>query len=181
MNIHCLRHGETNYNRLGLCNDDPTQDCHLTTRGIVQAEEAAVAVRTLGITALYHSPLPRTRHTAEIVNRAMQLTLQPVAALADIRSGCDSRPVAEYFAAIAHDPLHARVGHGETVLEHKERVLGFIRWLTTQPDTEVLVVAHEETLRVFAAYAAGLADEQLRTLHFVNCQLYSYRVPAKPD
>ena len=80
-----------------------------------------------------------------------------------------------YFAAIAHDPLHARVNGGESLLDHKQRVLRFIHWLEAQPEENILVVAHEETLRVFVAYFEGnVPDEQLRELHIDNCEVKYY-------
>ena len=51
----------------------------------------------------------------------------------------------------------------------------FIHWLGQQPEANILVVAHEETLRVFIAhFEGGVADEQLRELHIPNCQVLSY-------
>ena len=41
MPLWFMRHGETNYNRLGLCNDNPQRDVHLTDTGIRQAAQAA--------------------------------------------------------------------------------------------------------------------------------------------
>lgn len=39
-----MRHGRTNYNDLGLCNDDPSRDVHLTKAGIAQAQSVAQAL-----------------------------------------------------------------------------------------------------------------------------------------
>jgi broad specificity phosphatase PhoE len=82
--------------------------------------------------------------------------------------------VAEYFAAIAHDPLHGRVNGGESLIEHKGRVLEFLAWLRGQPHRTVLVVAHEETLRVFDAAFRGLPDESLRSLSYANGEILAY-------
>jgi len=121
------------------------------------------------------SPLPRTHQTAEIVNRYHTVPIEVHDALADIRSGFESQPVLDYFAAIRHDPLRARVNGGESLLDHKQRVLRFIDWLKTQPDEAVLVVAHEETLRVFISYfEGGIADAQLRDIHIGNCEYRRY-------
>ncbi|MBX9636636.1 MAG: histidine phosphatase family protein, partial [Nitrosomonas sp.] len=95
--------------------------------------------------------------------------------LADIRSGFESQPVPDYFAAIGHDPLRARVNGGESLLDHKQRVLRFIDWLKVQPEKTLLIVAHEETMRVFAAYfEGGIADSQLRDIHVGNCEYRRY-------
>ena len=175
MNIYCMRHGCTNYNDLGLCNDDPGQNVHLTETGIAQAQSAGHELRAAAFDRIIVSPLPRTRQTAEIVNRYHAGPIEVHADLADIRSGFESKPVADYFAAISHDPLRARVNGGESLLDHKQRVLRFIDWLKVQQDETLLVVAHEETLRVFVAYfEGGIADAQLRDIHIGNCEYRRY-------
>lgn len=177
MNIYCMRHGRTNYNDLGLCNDDPARDVHLTRTGIAQAMATAHALREVVLDRILVSPLPRTRQTAEIVNRYHQVPIEIHADLADIRSGFESQPVADYFAAIAHDPLRARVNGGESLLDHKQRVLRFIEWLKTQPDEALLVVAHEETLRVLIAhFEGGIGDARLRDIHIGNCEYRHYQL-----
>ncbi|WP_218142990.1 histidine phosphatase family protein [Nitrosomonas marina] len=172
MNIYCMRHGRTNFNDLGLCNDDPRQKVFLTTQGIAQAQSAALALRSTVLDRIIVSPLPRTRQTAEIVNRFHDVPIVTHSDLNDIRSGFDSRPVSDYFKAIADDPLHKRVNEGESLLDHKNRVLNFLEWLKTQRDKALLIVAHEETLRVFIAYfEGGIEDQQLRDIHVGNCEI----------
>jgi alpha-ribazole phosphatase len=174
MHLYCLRHGETLYNRLGLCNDDPGRDVRLTSKGMRQAEIAAERLRNVPIERIFISELPRTRQTAEVINRHHHLPLESHAELNDIRSGFESQPVAEYFAATGHDRLHVRVNGGESLLDYKQRVSGFIGWLTGQPEAVVLVVAHEETLRVFAVCLTGLSDEAMLGLHYGNCELIEF-------
>lgn len=171
MNLYCMRHGRTNYNDLGLCNDDPNQNVHLTATGIEQAQSAAIALRSINFERILISPLPRTRQTAEIINQFHNAPIKMYPELADIRSGFEGKPVTEYFAAIAADPLHIRVNDGESLLDHKLRVMRFINWLTTQPDETLLIVAHEETMRVFIAhFEGGIKDTQLRDIHIGNCE-----------
>lgn len=174
MNLYVLRHGETDYNRLGLCNDDPRRDVRLTATGKAQAEAAALALRDTPLERIITSQLPRTRQTAEIINRYHGLAIETDGLLNDIRSGFDGRPVADYFAAIAHDPLRARAHGGESLLDYKARVLRFIDWLESQPQDCVLVVAHEETLRIFEARFRAVPDSALRELQFANCALQRY-------
>ena len=134
-----MRHGRTNYNELGLCNDDPSQDVYLTETGIEQAQEAALAPRDVTFERIVASPLRRTRQTAEIVNQYHAVPIEVHPDLADIRSGFEGRPVCDYFAAISHDPLRMRVNGGESLLDHKQRVLRFIGWLKTQQDKTLLL------------------------------------------
>jgi probable phosphoglycerate mutase len=171
-----MRHGRTNYNELGLCNDDPGADVHLNEIGKQQALAAAEQLRTASLDRIIVSPLPRARQTAEYVNRYHDAPIEVHPDIADIRSGFDGKSVTEYFAAIAHDPLNARANGGESVLDHKRRVSGFIHWLQQQPQQNILVVAHEETMRVFIAYYEGnIADEQLRDINIGNCEYRCYQ------
>ncbi len=172
-----MRHGRTNYNDLSLCNDDPSQ----AATGITQAQTAALALRDAAFERILVSPLPRTRQTAEIVNRYHNVPIEIYPDLADIRSGFEGKPVADYFAAICHDPLQARVNGGESLLDHKQRVMRFIAWLTQQNDDNLLIVAHEETMRVFIAFfEGGIEDTRLRDIHVSNCE-YRYYVLNHPQ
>lgn len=177
MNLYVMRHGRTNYNDLRLCNDDPTADVHLDAIGEQQAQAAAEQLREVTLDRIIISPLPRTRQTAGFINRYHHAPIEVHPDIADIRSGFDGRTVDDYFAAIAHDPLNARVNGGESLLDHKRRVSGFIDWLKCQPQDNILVVAHEETLRVFVAYFEGnVPDERLRDVHIGNCEYRCYRL-----
>ncbi len=171
MKLYCLRHGETTYNLAGLCNDDPRDPAFLTNRGIRQAEAAAERLRAVALERIFASELPRTQQTASIVNRHHGLAVTVNPDLNDIRSGFNNRTVSEYFAATAHDPLHACINGGESLIDHRQRVVRFLEWILAQPLGNVLIVAHEETLRVFAAYSRGLPDSALRDLSFANGEL----------
>ena len=177
MNLYVMRHGRTNYNELGLCNDNPARDVHLNDTGLEQARAAAEQMRNITIDRIITSPLPRTRQTAEIVNLYHGAPIETHAGIADIRSGFDGKSVSEYFSATDHDPLNARVNGGESLLDHKQRVLGFIDWLQKQPEENILVVAHEETLRVFITFfEANVPDEKLRDIHIGNCEHRHYKI-----
>ena len=177
MDLYAMRHAESEYNVLGLCNDDPGRNVRLTELGRRQALEAAESLRPVTLDKIYYSQLPRARETAEIVGRHLNLRAEMHTGLNDIRTGCDGEPVSMYFSRIAHDRLNARVGSGETVLEHKQRVLEFLQWMETQSKYEhVLLVAHEETMRVFAAYARGLSDEAMLKLSFANCETLHFQL-----
>ena len=177
MNLYVMRHGRTNYNDLGLCNDDPNTDVHLDDIGKQQAQAAAEQLRDKQLDRIIVSPLPRTRQTAELINQYHDVPIEVHRDITDIRSGFDGKTVDDYFTAIAHDPLHARVNGGESLLDHKQRVLSFIDWLQLQPQENILIIAHEETLRVFVAYYEGnVPDERLRDLNIGNCEYRCYNI-----
>jgi probable phosphoglycerate mutase len=173
MKIYFMRHGQTTYNLLGLCNDDPAGPATLTDLGRTQAARAADELKDVPLERIYVSELPRTRQTADIVNRHHRVPIVTHPKLNDIRSGFNDRPVTEYFAATAHDPLRARINGGESLLDHRARVLEFLEWLKLQKEKTVLVVAHEESLRVFVQFVEKFGDENLREHHFDNGQIVS--------
>jgi broad specificity phosphatase PhoE len=67
--IYLIRHGETEFNRMGVFRGRFEVD--LNERGRRQAEEIAGALKGKGLEILYAGPLRRTRQTAEIVARAL--------------------------------------------------------------------------------------------------------------
>ena len=99
-----MRHGRTNYNDLGLCNDDPNADVHLNDVGKQQAQAAAEQLRDVRLDRIIVSPLSRTRQTAEFVNQYHGTPIEVHPDITDIRPGFDGKAVDEYFAVIAHDP-----------------------------------------------------------------------------
>jgi probable phosphoglycerate mutase len=171
MKLYFMRHGETNYNRLGLCNDEPTKPVYLSETGIRQAEQARDLLADVTLDQIIVSELPRTRQTAEIVRGQRDIPILVHSALNDIQSGHEGLPVAAYFKATGHDRLHIRPANGESVLDFKSRVLPFIDWLATKPWKHALVVVHEETLRILFAYFNKLDDGAMLDLHFANCQI----------
>lgn len=171
-----MRHGQTNWNLLGLCNDDPAADVHLTALGREQAGAVGERLAAVPLQRIYCSRLPRTRETAEIVNRGHAVPIEARPELDDIRSGFDGRPVEDYFAAAGGDRLHRRLNGGESLLDYRERVLGFVDWLRPLGYEQVLAVAHEETLRVLHAHFTGLPPESLDELHFDNAALLDYEL-----
>jgi alpha-ribazole phosphatase len=173
-----MRHGQTNYNVAGLCNDDPKQPAHLTELGKKQAIAAAQELKNAAFDKIIVSQLPRTRQTAEIVNRFHNAPILEHAGINDLHSGFDGQSVTKYQQAIAHDPLHAKANGGESLLEHKQRVIDFLEWLKTQKENSILVVAHEETLRVVAGFFQKLPDEQMRCLNFGNCEILAFEIPS---
>jgi probable phosphoglycerate mutase len=174
--VYAARHGQSEYNLLGLCNDDPARAVRLTPQGRDQAEAAAAALRVARLDAAYTSPLPRARETADILCAGSGIAPAVDDRLADIRSGFDGLPVVDYQAAIAHDPMHASVNGGESLVAHRQRVVGFLQWLRQQPHETALLVAHEETMRVFRAFAEGLPDEAMIGLAFANCEVYAFEL-----
>ena len=171
MKFFFIRHGQTNYNIQSLCNDDPTVDVHLTELGRQQAQQVAEKLKDVPIERIIVSELPRTHQTAAIINQYHHVKIDVHSDINDIRSGFEGQPVSKYFTAIAHDMLNAKANDGESFMDYRQRVMKFISWLKQQNESIILVVAHEETLRVFKGYFHHIQDENLRQVRFDNCDI----------
>jgi probable phosphoglycerate mutase len=169
-----MRHGQTNYNLLGLCNDDPSNDVYLTETGIQQAEATAKRLAEIPLSRIYVSELKRTRQTAEAVNRYHDAPIITSAYLNDIKSGFNGKPVNEYFAATGHDRYNITPSGGESVKDFQTRVLKFLYELKPINDQNILVVTHEEAMRVFYAHFNNLDPHAMLDLEFGNCELIKF-------
>lgn len=176
MNIYVARHGQTNYNVLGLCNDDPSRHVYLTEIGIQQAEQLATRLSTVNLDVILVSQLPRTRQTARIVNYYHSVRIIECEELNDIHTGFDGEPVEKYFAAVGHDRFNIVPPGGESLGQFLSRINTFIDRLLRQEHENVLIIAHEETLRVCEARFRNLNREQMERLSFDNCEYVQHRV-----
>ena len=82
----------------------------------------------------------------------------------------------EYLAAIVHDPIDARANGGESLRDYQGRVGGFLDWLARQPWQCVLLVAHEETLRILRAHCESIDLSEVAGQSFANCVPYFFQL-----
>lgn len=144
MKLYLARHAQTNYNVLKLCNADPNVDVHLSDEGIKQAENLAELLKDVTYEVGYISELPRTRQTAEIINKYHNKELVVDARLNDNKTGFEDKPVADFLSAVdsAADPWNATFGDGESLNQAAKRARSFIDDLKTKDHGTVLVVTH---------------------------------------
>lgn len=171
MKAFFVRHGQTNYNLKDLCNDDPKKDVHLTELGKRQAEEVAEKLRNEKIGVIFISELPRTRETAEIINRFHGAPIKVDKRLNDRKTGFEGRPVSEFDDAVKKDALNTKPRGGESFMEEKKRVVSFIKSLKRMKYKGVVVITHSEPLKIINAYFGGLSDTETPDLHVGNCEI----------
>lgn len=140
--MYIARHGQTNYNDLGLCNSDPKMDVHLTEVGKRQAQNLADRLKEVDIDQIFVSELKRTQQTADIVNQFHNAPVKVDARLNDNRSGYEDRHFSEYYAALdnSNDKWSVRLNDGESLDDVKVRVRDFLDELKAQNYNLVLVV-----------------------------------------
>ena len=103
--IILLRHGEPDWTPAGGLS---VRDAALTARGQLQAEAAAQAVATFGVSAIYVSPLRRAQETAAPVAKATGIEPITIEGLAEIDiplEGLSQTDVDGYFHRATRRPL----------------------------------------------------------------------------
>ena len=170
MKIYLVRHAETNYNVLKLCNADPSVDVHLSDTGIEQAKNLAELLRSADFEAVFISELPRTRQTAEIINELHQKEVLVDGRLNDNRTGYEGQPVATFLDAVnqAKDPWNASFGDGESLNTAALRAQQFIDWLKTQSYESVLIVTHGFITQAIFGYIENKDLEEASEFNLVQ-------------
>jgi probable phosphoglycerate mutase len=154
-----VRHGETEANRrrLALGRADPP----LTERGNEQAEAVAHRLSSLGVSAVYASPLLRARETAAKIAMAAGVEMSVDDRLVELdygewdgRSFPDLPP--EELRRWRDDPSFAPPG-GESLRTVAERVAGFC---TEHLEGETVVaVSHVSPIKCAVTWALGAGEE----------------------
>ena len=85
MKLHLVRHGETEWNKLGRFQGQ--QDIALNPRGVAQAKETARAMADEGVIALYSSPLQRTMQVANEISRLASVPVVPLPGVKELNLG----------------------------------------------------------------------------------------------
>lgn len=173
--LYLARHGETDWNRLGLCQG--TMDVPLNPRGVRQAEELAGHLRAVALDACYTSPLRRALGTAETVlcGRAIETVVLP-----ELRELCYGlwQGRSAYGQARCnpglewrwrHSPWTVRFPGGETLAEAQTRAIAALRRIrAAHPGGRVLVCGHGHLNRLLLIHSLGLPRESFWAMEQLN-------------
>lgn len=135
--FHFVRHGETDWNKPGRMQG--RRDIPLNVTGTAQAKALRPHLAQHGFRTIAASPLSRTRRTAEILNRDLNLPLHFFAGLQEFDVGPhEGSPAREWL----HDWRQGKLVVGvETFANFAIRVLSGMRQALAL-EGPVLVVAH---------------------------------------
>lgn len=161
-----VRHGVTPSTGRDL--PEPGPGPGLTDQGRKQAEEAGefishwrAALPPLG--AIYASPLTRTKETAAIVGKALDITPVERADLVDCNTGeWAGLPLKEAYKkpswpTVVRYPSGFRFPGGESMREMNERMVSAARELVAlHPGQSLVVVSHSDPIKTIVADALGL-------------------------
>lgn len=165
--LYLVRHGETDWNRLGLLQG--TTDVPLNAAGREQARALAEALREEEMDAAYSSPLSRALQTAEAVLEGRGVEIRVLPELRELCYGLwqgrGSQPRGRCNPGLERrwreDPWSVRFPGGETLPEVRERAAAALRRIrTAHPGERVLVSGHGHLNRVLLIEALGWPESR---------------------
>ncbi|HSO90628.1 MAG TPA: histidine phosphatase family protein, partial [Arthrobacter sp.] len=155
-----VRHGETPTTGTVLPGRAP--GLHLSERGRAQAERVAERLEGLPISALYSSPLERTRETAEPTAARTGLEVKPDDGLLECDFGdwtgaalVDLTGLPQW-QTVQHNPSAFRFPNGESFLQMQARIVSSMEALCTAHSGGVIVCfSHADPIKAAVAHALG--------------------------
>ena len=164
MNLVLVRHGETEWNKLGKFQGH--WDTSLNSRGIAQAQETAQEVVAWKHSTVYSSPLHRTMQVAEEISRLGGKPVVPVAGFKELSLG-DLEGVTgeemrtewpEIYSAWRDDPATVSMPHGESLADLQERAWNALLELEQAHSDEesLIVVSHNFAIRSMIGKVLGM-------------------------
>ncbi|GAB4492227.1 MAG: histidine phosphatase family protein [Saprospiraceae bacterium] len=179
MTLYILRHGETEFNRLGIVQGSGV-DTDLNETGREQARAFFETYQEIDFQLVVTSKLRRTHQT---VARFLEKKI-PWIATEDIneiswgdhegKPGTPER-IAVYHRMIGewkNGNLDASLPNGETARQLRHRVERFIEWLKTRPEKRILVATHGRTMRCLVTMLKGLEPADMEDVPHANTGLY---------
>jgi broad specificity phosphatase PhoE len=161
--VFLIRHGETEFNRLGVFRGRFEVD--LNERGRKQAGEIGKALRGEGIGFLLASPLGRAVETARIVATELGIECRTDAAFNNIALGdwqgvgkkSIERDFPEMWKTWTTEPENLRIPGGETLEEVRARSYKRLLEIVGEVDESFGIVTHRSVIKTLAASILGVA------------------------
>ena len=180
------RHGQSVSN--AVLRFQGAQDVALSELGARQAEALGRAIRRLGITAVYTSPLERARRTAEIAAAGLGVPLQPVDDLRELSLGDWEGRTVEEIRALPGDPYEHWVRDpvaclppgAEPLPEVQARVVSAMADIAAAHPNgqQVLVVCHGGVISAYLAHCLGLPLSSIWRLTLSNGSITEVAPPS---
>ncbi|HSF17275.1 MAG TPA: histidine phosphatase family protein [Vicinamibacteria bacterium] len=169
--LFLVRHGVTDWNEEGRLMG--RSDIGLNARGRAQANWAAERLSSQAIEAVYSSPQPRARETAEPIARAHQLEVQIEPAFEEV--WLDPAWMGKTLVELKDDEDLVRLVENpahecdaiEPLFAVRERTVGAVERLEERAGS-VVVVSHGDPLRVIVASYLGLDLSAIRRFSIDN-------------
>jgi probable phosphomutase (TIGR03848 family) len=157
-----VRHGQTS--STGTVLPGRAKGLDLADAGRSQADAAARRIATLkNVTAVYASPLERTRQTAAPIAKALGLRVRIAKGLLECEFGeWTGRKLAELnklpeWKTVQSAPSQFRFPGGESFVEMQLRIVGQIEQLVAaHPGQTIVCVSHADPIKAAVAHYSGI-------------------------
>ena len=178
MKFYLLRHGETEWNKLGKFQG--LTDVSLNERGFSQARDSALAALSWEPSALYASSLTRTVQVAEEIRKVTGISVATEPGLRELSLG-DLEGVTgtemragwpEVYLAWRNNPADVMMPNGESLAQLQQRAWQSILKIEQAHagDEDVVVVSHNFTIRTIIC---AILDIPLYNFHRMSLSLGS--------
>lgn len=181
-----VRHGRTPTTGIEL--PGRAAGLHLSEVGREQAAHVARRLVPLGPTALYSSPLERTRETAAPTVEATGLPLRLDDGLLECEVGdWTGRRLAdlarlEAWADVQHRPSGFRFPGGESFGEMQERMVATVdRLRAAHPGGTVVLFSHADPIRCLLAHALATPLDAFQRISVGPCSVSAIAYHRDPD
>ena len=173
-----VRHGTTPTTGVKLPGRAP--GLHLSDRGHAQAAAAAQRIAALSKvpTAVYASPLERTRETAAPIARALGLRVRNAPDLIEVDVGEWTEKSLKrvtrspQWRLVHRWPVGFRFPGGESFAEMSVRAMETVLTLVTEhPGQTIVAVSHADTIKAVVAAAAGMPLDLMQRLVISPCSI----------
>jgi len=183
-----VRHGRTP--TTGTTLPGRARGLHLAPEGVAQAEDAARRILATGrrISAVYASPLERTRETAKPIAAATGQKVRIDRGLLECDFGdwtgrrlTDLMKKPEWTTVQRH-PSGFRFPNGESFMEMQTRIVETIDALVAaHPGETIVAVSHADPIKAFVAHALGTHLDLFQRIVISPCSVTAVlRSPSGP-
>lgn len=184
MNIIMVRHGEINSNKRKVYSGRSSE--RLNSEGILQAYQLRESLLSKRITKIYHSPLVRTKQTADIINVGRNIPMYSEESFNELImgpwEGLSESLVKLRFSSDYEKwqltPDQLNLNGRETLKCLLDRVLTGIYALKNQSDTQEVacIVTHVAIIRVLMLYVSGQPLSLYKSIDVPNCSIFSCEI-----
>ena len=173
MKFYLVRHGETEWNKLGRFQGQ--YDTLLNKTGLEQAKTTAMAAQEWGITSIYSSPLKRTMQVAEEMAKMLAIPVETREGLKELAlgelEGVKGEEMRagwpEVFETWNSRPELTVMPGGESLQTLEERAWQVILELeqTHSPGEGLAIVSHNFAIRAICGKLLGIPLANFHRLH----------------
>jgi broad specificity phosphatase PhoE len=176
MDIYVTRHGETEYNHLGLVCGGQT-DIALTEAGRAQAQELYNRLCHIPITNILVSPLQRARETASILSNG-RIPVHVDTRLREQDFGIyEGAPLTQQEFVDLRKNFAYTIPGGESIFQAAHRVYSLLDEIpAAYPGETLLLVCHGAIARIIHTYFTDMTNEEFYQFTMPNCGLNHYTI-----